>query len=81
MMQNDINSTIEGLLNLKNQGKNPQVIMQNLIKRNPQYQTLINQMQNMAQGRSPQEFIMQLAKQNGVNEQNLHALSQMFGGS
>lgn len=79
-MQNDINATIQGLLALKQQGRNPQAIMQMLIQRNPQYQQIMAQMQNMAQGRSPQEFIMQLARQNGVNEQNLQALSQMFSG-
>jgi hypothetical protein len=39
----------------------------------------MSRLQNMAQGRNPQEFIMQLAKQGGVNEQNLQALQQMFG--
>ena len=79
-MQNDINATIQGLLSLKKQGRNPQAIMQMLIQKNPQYQQMMAQLQNMAQGRSPQEFIMQLARQNGVNEQNMQALSQMFSG-
>lgn len=79
-MQNDINSIIQELITLKNQGRNPNAIRQMLIQKNPQYQQMVVQLQNMAQGRSPQEFIMQLARQNGVNEQNLQALSQMFSG-
>ena len=36
-------------------------------------------MQNMAQGRSPAEFILQLARQNGASEQNLQGLAQILG--
>ena len=37
-------------------------------------------MQNMAQGRNPKEFLMQLARQNGVSEKNLQGLSRILGG-
>ena len=63
---------------MRNAGQNPQMIMQMLLQRNPQYQQLLTQMQNMAQGRNPRDFIMQLAKQNGVSEQNINAIRQMF---
>lgn len=78
-MGNDINSIIEMIINAKNNGGNPQAIMQNLMQRNPNYQQTLARLQNMAQGRNPQEFIMQLAKQNGVSPQNIQALKQMFG--
>ena len=61
----DINQTIQGL-------------MQMLMQRNPRYQQMLTQLKNMANGRNPQEFIMQLAKQNGVNEQNMQSLQNMF---
>jgi hypothetical protein len=41
---------------------------------------MLTTLQNMAQGKNPKEFFTQLAKQNGVNEQNMNALMQMFGG-
>ena len=78
-MNYDINQVIQGITQLKNSGKSPQAVMQMLMQRNPQYQELMVRLQNMAQGRNPQEFVMQLARQNGVNEQNLQALQQMFG--
>lgn len=78
-MPNDINQIIQGIMQMKNSGKNPQMIMQMLMQRNPNYQQVMSRLQNMAQGRNPQDFIMQLAKQGGVNEQNLQALQQMFG--
>ena len=37
------------------------------------------QMQNMAQGRSPKEFILQMAKQNGVTDKNIEGLARILG--
>lgn len=76
---NNINETLQYLLALKNQGQNPQAIMQMLIRQNPQVQQNLTVLQNMAQGKKPQEFISQLARQNGVSEQNLQQIMQMLG--
>ena len=76
--QPDINQIIQNLIQMKNSGQNPQAIMQMMLQNNPQLNQVMAQMQNMAQGRSPKEFVMQLAKQNGVNEQNLAQLMAMF---
>lgn len=77
-MNGDINQTIQGIISLKNSGRNPQAIMQMIMQQNPQYQQMLTRLQNMAQGKNPKDFIMQLARQNGVNEQNLQALSNLF---
>lgn len=74
----DVNQALQGLFQMRNAGRNPQQIMQMLIQRNPQYSQMLTQIRNMSQGRSTKEFVMQLAKQNGVNEQNLQMLMQMF---
>lgn len=76
---NDINSVIQNIIQLKNSGRNPQAILQMMMQSNPQMQQYMAVFKNMSNGKSPQEFITQLAKQNGVNEQNMQALSQMFG--
>lgn len=75
----DVNQALQSIFQMKNAGRNPQQIMQMLIQRNPQYQQQIIMLQNMAQGKSPKEFFAQLAKQNGVSEQNMAQLMQMFG--
>ncbi len=75
---NDINQTIQGILNLKKAGKNPQAVMQMLMQRNPQYGQALQQVKNMANGKSPQEFISQLAKQNGVTPQNMQMLQDLW---
>lgn len=46
-------------------GQNPNQIMQNIIRSNPQAQVILNQMQQS--GMNPQQYVMQLAKQNNVN--------------
>jgi ABC-type molybdate transport system substrate-binding protein len=76
---NDINSVIQNIIQLKNSGRNPQAILQMMMQSNPQMHQYMAILKNMSNGKSAQEFITQLAKQNGVNEQNMNALSQMFG--
>lgn len=46
-------------------GSTPQQITQALIQRNPQMQVLLNQMQQS--GLTTEQFIMQMAKQRGMN--------------
>ena len=74
----DINTTIQNILSFKNRGGNPQQLLQMLMAQNPEVHNMINRVQNMAQGRNPQEFLAQLAKQNGVSEQNLQAILSLF---
>ena len=75
----DVNQALQNIFAMKNAGRNPQAIMQMLIQSNPQYSQMLTQIRNMSQGRNQRDFVMQLARQNGVNEQNLAQLSQMFG--
>ena len=49
-----------------------------MLQQNPQLQQTLIQLQNMANGRSPKEFIMQMAKQNGVEEATLSMIGDMF---
>lgn len=76
---NDINEIIQSVLQARSMGKDPNMIVQMLVKQNPNLQQMMVRMQNMAKGRNVNEFVMQMAKQNGVNEQNIQALQQIFG--
>ena len=77
-MNNDINSRIQAIMQLKQKGFTPQSAMQMLMQRNPNYQQAMQQINNMAQGRDMKDFVMQLARQNGVNEQNLQSIQELF---
>ena len=78
-MNNDINSRIQAIMQLKQKGFTPQSAMQMLMQRNPNYQIAMQRLTNMAQGRDMKDFVMQLARQNGVNEENLQAIKGLFG--
>lgn len=74
----DVNQALQSLFQMKNSGQNPQAILQMFIQQNPQVAQLMTQFKNMSNGRNPRDFITQLARQNGVSEQNLSAIQQMF---
>ena len=75
----DPNQVLQGIINLANGGKNPQQYMQMLLQRNPQYNNAINQLQNMAQGRPMNEFVLQLARQKGIDNNTLSQLERIMG--
>lgn len=80
----DLNKRAEMIINLANNGGNPNSVMQTLISKNPNmYSTQINQtmtqIQNMAQGRTIPEFYLQILKQNGLSEQNLMGIAKLLG--
>ena len=77
-MNSNVNQNIQRIMALKRQGKSPQAVMQMLIQQNPQLQQTLTQMKNMAGNRSPKEFIMQMARQNGVEEATLGMIEDMF---
>ena len=78
-MNNDINSRIQAIMQLKQKGLTPQSAMKMLMQRNPNYQIAMQRLTNMAQGRNMKDFVMQLAMQNGVNQENLQAIQSLFG--
>lgn len=78
-MNNDINSRIQAIMQLKQKGLTPQSAMQMLMQRNPNYKLAMQRLNNMAQGRNMKDFVMQLARQNGVNQENLQAIQSLFG--
>ena len=78
-MNNQLVNNINAVLNMANMKRNPQEIMQMLIQQNPQIKRMLVQVQNMAQGRTPQEFITQIAQQNGVGQDKIDQLLKLIG--
>lgn len=74
----DINQVLEQIAQYQRQGLDPNVIMNQLMQKNPSMRIMQQRLNNMAQGRSPQEFITQLARQNNVSPQNMQAIQQML---
>jgi hypothetical protein len=78
-MNNQLNQNIDMIINMANMKRNPQQIMQMMIQQNPQIREMMTQIQNMAQGRTPQEFITDLAKQNGISQDRIDQLLNIMG--
>lgn len=74
----DINSMLEQIIAIHDNGGTPQQLMGRFMP-NSNINQMKAQMQNMAQGRSPSEFILQIARQNGASEQNLQGLARILG--
>ena len=66
-------------MSLKQRGFTPQQALEYLSRQNPHILEGVATLKNMAQGKNPQDFFMQLATQNGVSKENIQSLKQMFG--
>ena len=79
----ELNQRAEMIINMANNGMNPQSVMQQLFSRNMTYpnqmQTMQTQLANMAQGKPMNEFLLQALKQSGLSEQNAQGLSRLLG--
>lgn len=79
-MINNLNNSLQSIINLANSGKSPNEVINMLIQQNPNVKQSLTQLQNMAQGRNMRDFVMQLMKQNtGINPQMFDNLSRMMG--
>lgn len=75
----DINQIVENIIRFYDMGRNPNELMQMYANNNPNFSQMKNQIQVMSQGRTPSDFLMQLARQNGVTEKNLEGLARILG--
>ena len=76
---NDLNAQIEQIIALYDSGGDPNKVMSNIIQKNPMVNQLGTQYKNMSEGRNPKEFLLQLARQGGVSEQNIQGLARILG--
>lgn len=62
-----------------NGGANPMALAQQMLQNNPNAKQVMTQFKNMANGRSPRDLAMQLAKQNGVDMKQLMQFASRLG--
>lgn len=62
-----------------NGGANPMALAQQMLQNNPNAKHVMTQFQNMANGRSPRDLAIQLAKQNGVDMKQLMQFASRLG--
>ena len=83
MNSQELNQRAEMIINMANQGMQPQAVMQQIMGGSVNYQNQLQvaqiQLKNMANGRPMNEFIIQALKQGGLSEQNAQGLSRLLG--
>lgn len=62
------------LMNAFKNAQNPQALLQNVMQNNPRLQQMMTQLQNSGGGQSAEQMAKQLAKQNGISEQDLMSI-------
>lgn len=68
---------MQQMAQFKGLGSNPQMMMNNLLQRNPQMRALMNQIQTS--GMTPQQFLQQYAKQNNIDLNQLRQCCNQLG--
>ena len=66
-----MNNNFFQMLNQFQQMQNPKQAFMGMIQQNPQVQQKMQQMQNISGGRSMEQTVRQLAKQQGISEEQL----------
>ena len=66
-----MNNNFFQLLQQVQQMRNPQQVVMGMIQNNPQFQKQMQTLQNVSGGRSMEQTVKQLAKQQGISEQQL----------
>ena len=66
-----MNNNFFQMLNQFQQMQNPKQAFMGMVQKNPQMQQKMQQMQNMSGGRSMEDTVRQLAKQQGISEEQL----------
>lgn len=78
-MPNGGNNPINMMMQFINNGGNPKQLMEQFMN-NSQSGNIMKQLQNMAGGKSPKDFAMQLAKQKGIDTNQIIQLVNKMGG-
>lgn len=67
------------LMNAFRNAKNPQALLQQVMQNNPQLQQVMTQLQNSGDGSmTPEQMARQLAKQNGISDEQLMQMYNQF---
>lgn len=73
------NGPFNNLIQFLNGGGNPQQVFDMFINNNPNMNLFMQKMQNMSNGRTPKEMVMQLAKQQGIDTKQVEELAHRLG--
>ncbi len=73
------NTPIGQLMSVLQGGANPQQLAQNIISNNPQAQQMLSSMQRQCGTRNPKDFVLEMCRNNGVDQNQVMQLANMMG--
>ncbi len=71
------NGPLQMITQLMASGQNPQMIIENLMRQNPNAQAILNQMNQS--GMNPREFVQQYCRQNNIDLSQIQNLAHSKG--
>lgn len=67
------------MLQFLNNGGNPQQLAEQILQQNPQAQQVLQQMRQQANGQSPKDIALQLARQRGIDPSQIMQVANKMG--
>lgn len=67
------------MLQFLNNGGNPQQLAEQILQQNPQAQQVLQQMRQQANGQSPKDIALQLARQRGIDPSQIMQVASKMG--
>lgn len=78
-MNNGLRQVVKSIINLAESGKDPNFYTNMIMRQHPQLSQGMTQLQNMAQGRTMQDLLVQLLKQNGIPQSDIDYVARLLG--
>lgn len=78
-MNNGLGQVVKSIINLAESGKDPNFYTNMIMRQHPQLSQGMTQLQNMAQGRTMQDLLVQLLKQNGIPQSDIDYVARLLG--
>lgn len=72
------NNPIIGIMNMLRNG-NPKTIAENIMSQNPECRQMLQNAQNACGNGNPKDFVLDQAKQNGMDPEQVMKLANMMG--
>lgn len=74
-----LNSPFDPVVQFVNSGGNPKQLVNQMINNNPQAKQAINAIEQKYKGKTPKQIAMQMAREKGIDLNQVNQIARMFG--
>ena len=75
-----INGNIFQVVNQLKNARNPRAVFMHMVQKNPKYRQVFDQLQNSSNGASAEDMARQLAKRQGISDEQLAQMYNSLAG-